>query len=108
MCDPISAAVVGAAVLGAGASVASSSKAASAQKSAQQANERQAAQNAQRSEEQFNRANQKVPDIAGMLARNQQAANQGLAATFLTGPGGVSNSSLSLGKTTLLGGGTSG
>ncbi|MDD4913297.1 MAG: hypothetical protein PHP57_13470 [Sideroxydans sp.] len=51
-------------------------------------------------DQQFNRANQKKPDIASLLYNNQQ----GSAPTSLTGSAGVGNSSLSLGKTTLLGG----
>ena len=104
MCDPISATIAGAAVLGAGASAYSANKQAKASKAATQANERQAAAEAQRSEQQFNKANQKAPDIAAMFSRNQDAMKQGMGATFLTGPSGVAPSNLTLGKTTLLGG----
>lgn len=104
MCDPISATIAGAAIFGAGSSVYSANKAASAQRQASQQAERQAAKQAQQSEEQFNRANQKSPDIAAMFSRNQDAMKTGIGATFLTGPQGVAPSNLVLGKTTLLGG----
>jgi hypothetical protein len=47
-------------------------------------------------------ANQQTPDITSILAR---AATQGKgsSSTMLTGPGGVDNSALNLGKQTLLG-----
>ena len=50
-----------------------------------------------------NRANKKRPNVAALLEGNQQAAMMGTQSTMLTGPGGVDNSSLSLGKNTLLG-----
>lgn len=50
-----------------------------------------------------NAANQKTPDVSAILARAAQAGNQGLSSTMLTGPGGVNNGSLNLGKSTLLG-----
>lgn len=104
MCDPISATIAGAAVLGAGASAYSANKQSKAAKAANAQNEKQAAAEAQRSEQQFNKANQKTPDIAAMFSRNQDAMKQGMGATFLTGPSGVAPSALTLGKTTLLGG----
>lgn len=51
-----------------------------------------------------NRANQKTPDLAAMLAANQLAATGGQGSTMLTGPGGVNPNSLSLGKSSLIGG----
>lgn len=75
-----------------------------AQKQAQAQNVAQAQADQLKSTEQFNAANQKAPDIAGMMAANTEKANQGLAATFLTGPTGVASTSLSLGSPTLLGG----
>lgn len=105
MCAPLlPLAIGGAALLGAGASAYSASKKASAMKAATASNERTAAAEAQRSEQQFNRANQKAPDIAAMAARNQDAMKAGMGATFLTGSQGVAPSALTLGKTTLLGG----
>jgi uncharacterized protein (UPF0333 family) len=50
-----------------------------------------------------NKANGKRPDVGAMLAGNAQTAMQGGGSTMLTGPAGVSPTSLSLGKNTLLG-----
>lgn len=99
MCDPISA--IGGLI---GGSIFHGAKAAKAQKKAQKANEASAAAEAQRSEQQFNKSNQKTPDIAQMFARAQDAARTGQGATFLTGPGGVAPGSLMLGRATPLGG----
>jgi hypothetical protein len=104
MCDPVSATIAAAAVIGAGTTVYTSGESAKAQRAAQQQSEKQAADTAQRSEQQFNKANQKSPDIAAMFSRNQEAMKSGTGATFLTGPQGVAPSNLVLGKTTLLGG----
>lgn len=77
-------------------------------KAQRQAN-RQAEQNAKATadaaEQANNRANQKRPNASALLSANQAAAKGGISGTMLTGPGGVDTNSLSLGKTTLLGGG---
>lgn len=105
MCLPaLPLAILGAGVLGAGAAVYSSSKAASAAGKANASNERIAAQQAQRAEQDFNKANQKQPDIAAMFARNREAMAQGIGATFLTGPQGAPTGPGMLGRTQLLGG----
>lgn len=104
MCDPITATIAGAAILGGGLSYAGASKEASAQKSASDAEVAQAKADAQRSTEDENKANQKSPDIASILANNRAAASQGLGATFLTGAGGSPILGGGLSKTTLLGG----
>lgn len=104
MCLPaLPLAILGAGVLGAGASIYSSSRAASASKAANATNERIAAQNAQAAEQQFNRANQKTPDIAAMISANRDALKSGMGATFLTGAGGINPNQLTLGGSTLLG-----
>jgi L-serine deaminase len=65
----------------------------------------QAADQAKASADQaFNKANPKKPDAAAMLYGNQQAAAGGVGSTMLTGPAGVDPATLSLGKSTLLGG----
>lgn len=102
MCDPISV-IAGAAVLGAGSSYVSGKKAAKAQKASQQQAEAQARVTAQRAEQDFNRANQRQPNIASLFAGNRRGAGGGLGSTFLTGVSGVTNSSLPLGGATLLG-----
>lgn len=105
MCAPLlPLAIGGAALLGAGVAKYSADKASKSAKAANQQNERQAASEAQRSEQQFNKANQKAPDIAAMFSRNQEAMKGGIGTTFLTGASGVAPSNLTLGKTTLLGG----
>lgn len=104
MCVPaLPLAIAAAGALGAGASAYSASKKASAAKAANQQNEKQAAAEAQASEQQFNKANQKAPDIAAMMSRNQDAMKGGIGTTFLTGASGVAPTALALGKSTLLG-----
>lgn len=51
-----------------------------------------------------NKANSKSPDVASLMSANVLSARNGQAGTMLTGPGGIDNSNLMLGKTTLLGG----
>lgn len=55
-------------------------------------------------EENINRANQKQPDAGAILSAAGQAAKGGAAGTMLTGPMGVNQADLNLGKSTLLGG----
>lgn len=78
------------------------------QKKAAQNASRQAQANADKAANQaqqdFNRANQKQPDTAGILAATQQAGKAGASGTMLTGPTGIKPDSITLGKTTLLGG----
>ena len=104
MCDPLTAVVAGSAILGAGTSYMQGKKAAKAQKRAIAANEASAAKESQRAEEAYNKANQKMPDIASILAGNRAASTQGVGATFLTGAKGVAPGALPLGGSTLLGG----
>lgn len=53
----------------------------------------------------MNRANPKRANTNAALAQAEQAAKGGPSGTMLTGPTGVDQASLSLGKSTLLGGG---
>lgn len=55
------------------------------------------------SEENTNKAMQKRPNTAGILASAQQAGKSGASGTMLTGPQGISTDSLTLGRATLLG-----
>ncbi len=50
-----------------------------------------------------NAANQQAPDISSILSQAANASKVGVGSTMLTGAGGVNNSSLNLGKSTLLG-----
>lgn len=54
-----------------------------------------------------NKANQKKPDSNTLLSANIAGANNGTSSTMLTGPAGIDPNMLTLGKTTLLGGGGS-
>lgn len=103
-CDPVTAVVAGSAILGAGVSAKQASKSRKLAKQTNAANEQQALKSAQRSEEQFNKLNQKQPGIAALLASNKGLASKGLGSTFLTGPKGISTKSLPLGGSSLLGG----
>lgn len=50
-----------------------------------------------------NAANQQAPNISSILSQAANASKVGVGSTMLTGTGGVGNSSLTLGKSTLLG-----
>lgn len=63
-----------------------------------------ALKNQQASDEANNRANAKSPDTAAMLSANMLAGKTGQSGTMLTGTQGVDPTTLTLGKTTLLGG----
>lgn len=58
----------------------------------------------QRAEQAQNAANAKSPDVAGIMDAASKAAQGGPSGTMLTGPSGVSQADLTLGKNTLLGG----
>jgi hypothetical protein len=78
-----------------------------ARKSANQANDqaiKAAKANAQAADEANNAANAKSPDAAAMMAANLAAGKAGASGTMITGPGGVDPNSLTLGKTSLIGG----
>lgn len=98
----MSGAITAAVVTAAAASVYSAKKQSDAQKKAQRSAEAQAQKQQQQAEREFNRANAKTPDLAGIMASNKRA--EGAGSTMLTGPQGVDSGSLSLGKNTLLGG----
>lgn len=98
----MSGAVTAIAVVGAAASAYSAKKQSDAQKKAQRSAEAQAQKQQEQAEREFNRANAKSPDLAGIMASNKRA--EGAGSTMLTGPQGVDSSSLTLGKSTLLGG----
>ena len=74
-----------------------------AQQRAQDEATRQARLQAQQAERDFNRVNQKRPNVAAMMGANAAAASGGVGSTMLTGPQGVDTSTMRLGRTTLLG-----
>lgn len=80
-------------------------KALAQQKTAQQTAEANALSTQRKGEVAQNAANMKTPDIAAILSRAAGAGRAGLGSTMLTGPGGVSPSTLPLGGgSSLLGG----
>ena len=89
---------------GTGYSIYSSEKQRSAQNTAQDQSKAAAEKQAKLAEEETNAANRKSANANVALARAQQAAKGGIGGTMLTGSSGVDTSSLSLGKTSLLGG----
>lgn len=99
-------AVVTAVAIGAiatGYTIYSGERAAKAQKDAQ-AQALEAAQKQEKaSDEAVNRANQKTPDTAGILSAAQQASKTGASGTMLTGPMGIDQTMLQLGRKSLLG-----
>ncbi len=54
--------------------------------------------------EQWNKANQKAPDVGTLRNRNQQEGKGGQGSTMLTGARGVDKDKLLLGRASLLGG----
>lgn len=78
------------------------------QRSAQKKAQRQAASNAEaarrQADREFNKANQKSPNVAALTKRNKASSKSGVSGTFLTGNQGAPTNSGMLGRTTLLGG----
>ena len=74
------------------------------QEDAQKQSVVQAQQQATQVDQANNNANKKQPNVSGILSAAQQAAKGGVGGTMLTGPQGVDPSTLTLGKSTLLGG----
>lgn len=74
-------------------------------KKARVQNQENAEKSAAMADEANNKANQKRSDGSALLSSNQLAGKGGQSGTMLTGPNGIDPASLSLGKTTLLGGG---
>lgn len=95
-------AVVGA--VAAGASVYQGSQQRKAQKKAQRQAAQQAEDARRQADREFNRANQKSPNVAALFKKNKASGGLGTSGTFLTGAGGAPVSGGMLGRTTLLGG----
>ncbi|THF64324.1 hypothetical protein [Pseudothauera rhizosphaerae] len=72
------------------------------QKAATARAEQAAKDQAAKQERELKKASQKAPDVGDLLTGNAQ--REGMAGTMLTGPSGVDESSLTLGRSTLLGG----
>jgi hypothetical protein len=100
----MSGAITAAAVIGTAYSVYSGERAASEQKKAQAEARTSAQKQATQADQAFNAVNKKKPNVDAMLANNQAAGDMGGGgATMLTGPTGVDQAGLTLGKNTLLG-----
>ena len=100
----LAAAALAVSAVGTGYSVYAGEHNADMQRSAQRNAMRQAEATAKSNEEAANRANMKRPNVNAILAAAQNASKSGVGSTMLTGPTGVDQSALSLGKSTLLGG----
>ena len=100
----LAAAALAVSATGTGYSVYAGERNADMQRSAQRNAQRQAEAAAKSNEEAVNRANMKRPNVNAILAAAQNASKSGVGSTMLTGPTGVDQSALSLGKSTLLGG----
>jgi hypothetical protein len=74
-----------------------------AAKQAMQQAQDNADKQAKAADEAMNKADQKRPNVQGILASAEQAGKAGASGTMLTGPQGVSPDLLNLGKNTLLG-----
>lgn len=84
-------------------SIYSGEKARGAQKDAMEQAKQANAQTQAAADQALNRANPAKPNTAANMSALQQQAKGGPSGTMLTGPTGVDPSTLSLGKSTLLG-----
>lgn len=73
------------------------------QDAAQQLARQQAETAARDADMAFNRANQKKPNVQGIMDQNKAAGMGGAGSTMLTGPMGIDPTLLTLGRNTLLG-----
>lgn len=96
-------AVAAAVAVSAGVSYYNGRQQAEANKKAMRQAKANADKQAAQAEQEMNRANQKQPDTNALLSAAQQSGRAGASGTMLTGPAGIDPSSLSLGKSTLLG-----
>jgi 4-diphosphocytidyl-2C-methyl-D-erythritol kinase len=78
-------------------------KQAKAQKKQGQQAARQAEDAQRQQDREFNRLNQKSPNIASTMKRNRTAGQSGVAGTYLTGSGGAATTPGMLGSSKLLG-----
>jgi len=78
-------------------------KQAKTQKRAQKQAAKQAEDARRQADQEFNKANQKSPNVAALMKKNKAAGGMGVGSTFLTGSGGAPASGGMLGRSTLLG-----
>lgn len=81
----------------------SGQKSARMQKNAARTAAQQAEAQQRQSQREFNRMNQKAPNVAAIMTRNRAAGGGGPGGTFLTGVGGAPVSGGMLGRTSVLG-----
>ena len=86
-----------------GYGVYSGQKAAAAQKNALTQSQNNAQAQASAADQAMNKSNQKTPDTRNSIDAAMSAGRGGQSGTMLTGASGIDPSSLSLGKSTLLG-----
>lgn len=92
-----------AAVVGTGYSIYNGEQQKSAQEDAQKQAKDTATKQAAQADQAMNKANQKTPDTSAIMSQATQSGKAGASGTMLTGPTGIDSSSLTLGKSTLLG-----
>lgn len=95
--------IAAAAVANTAYSVYSGQKSARMQKNAARTAAQQAEAQQRQSQREFNRMNQKAPNVAAIMSRNRAASSGGPGGTFLTGMGGAPVSGGMLGRTSVLG-----
>lgn len=95
--------MAGAAVAGTAYSIFAGEKASKSQDKAQRQATAAASAQAKAADEAQNKANQRRPDTSAIMAAAQQSGMSGQSGTMLTGPAGVGQDALKLGKSTLLG-----
>jgi hypothetical protein len=96
-------AAVAAAVIGGGSAVYSADQNRKATNEASDKAKENALRQEKMSEEASNRANQKTPDANAIMSAAQQMGKAGASGTMLTGPSGIDQNALGLGKKSLLG-----
>lgn len=92
-----------AAAVGTTYSIYSGEKARKANKQATTQAKADAQKAATQADRDFNKLNQKAPNIAALMKRNKDAGSQGVGGTYLTGAGGAAPTPGMLGRSTLLG-----
>lgn len=102
MCDPVSA-IVAATVVSAGTAIYTGEKQREAMQEAQAESRKQAEKQAKEAETMANSNAQKARKPTSPAQALYGAADKGVGSTSLTGPQGVDNSQLTLGKSSLLG-----
>jgi hypothetical protein len=99
----IPAALIVAALIGGGTAAYSADQGRKATNEASDKAKENALRQEKMSEEASNRANRKIPDANAIMSAAQQMGKAGASGTMLTGPSGIDQNALGLGKKSLLG-----